>query len=103
MKCIACDRTATDMHHLIITRSMARGVPKSNKKFWNVVESPQNKYPLCHNCHLNSGGSMGHLSRADGLDLLRSSIGRQRADEIFETVLRDAEQYTKTKFARVVG
>lgn len=103
MKCIACDRTATDMHHLIITRSMARGVPKSNKKFWNVVESPRNKYPICHDCHLNYGGIMGHLSRAGGLILLRSVIGKQRADETFESVMRDAEQHVKVKFARVIG
>lgn len=101
MKCLACNRAATDMHHLIITRQMARGVPKSSKDFWRIVESAKNKYPLCNNCHLNYGGKMGHISRSDGLALLRSVLGPKKADEIFESVLREAEQYTKIKFSRM--
>lgn len=100
MKCLACYRKATDMHHLIITKAMARGVPKANKDFWRVVESDRNKYPLCNSCHLNYGGKMGHLSRGEGLALLRSVLG-PKADELFEAVLKEAEQYTKIPFPRM--
>jgi len=89
------------MHHLIVTRSMARSVPKSNKDFWRIVESARNKYPLCNNCHLNYGGKMGHISRKDGLNLLRNAIGADAADKLFETVLSDAEKHLKVNLARL--
>lgn len=102
MVCISCGALATDQHHLIVTKAMARGVPRQKKAFWELVESKKNKWPLCNGCHINANGQLGHITRRGGLALLEKYLGHKAAHNLFEDVLVEAERHTKTKFARVV-
>lgn len=92
MICWLCDkRKATEQHHALITKAMARGC---SKELQDHIENVLNKIPVCQRCHTGRG----HVSRRE----IKAVMLRHRVTEkAIECFFDEADKLVKIPFTRI--
>lgn len=92
MTCWICEkRKATEHHHVLITRAMARGCSQA---LLDHIEKWPNRIPVCQQCHTGRG----HVSRQKMKAIMLKHMITEKMIEVF---FEEADKLVKLPFTRI--